>query len=279
MCQNSARINTIITIPGSISFRRAIPTQRIPTLILIFADLHLGRFDDQDASLLTDMEACIDGYLGNPSSQLHEIIFLGDVFDSYMEYPNDISMLTTQFANLLKSYQKQGITVSYHVGNHDPWHSTFFRRQLNDNLFLAPVKREIYTKRAYLSHGDEVSSYTLRGRVARYFMRSPFWYRLYTMILPPDVGQKIPAWISRKYAGLSPRQETIDGLKYPAFEILNTSDFDLVLFGHAHQSASELTSDGQYINTGSWLLNRSYIEISEQSVTVRLYSNQESLSK
>jgi len=196
-----------------------------------------------------------------------------------MEYPNKTSAIASQFADLLRNYQAKGITVSYHVGNHDPWHSTFFKEQLNDNLFLAPVKREIYSKKAYLSHGDEASSRNIRGRVSRYFMRSNFWYRVYTTVLPAGIGQRIPAWISRKYAGLTPRQETIDDLKYAAHEILNMSEVDLVLFGHAHQSVSELTFDGHYINTGSWLLNRSYVEISEQSVDVRLYSDQESQSK
>ncbi len=191
-----------------------------------------------------------------------------------MEYPGNLPVLATKFADLLESYQTRGIAVSYHVGNHDPWHSTFFMKRLNGNLYQAPLTREIYTKKTYLSHGDEASSNNFRGRVARYFMRSTFWYRVYTTLLPSGIGQKIPTWISRKYAGLNPRQETIDSLRYAAHEILNTSEVDLVLFGHAHQSACELTSDGQYINAGSWLLNRSYVEISEQSVDVRLYSKQ-----
>ena len=243
-------------------------------MILIFSDLHLGRFKDQDASLLTDIESCLNKYSVKPSTQLEEVIFLGDVFDSFMEYPSNISGYALQFSGLLKTLLKKGINVSYHVGNHDPWHSSFFSGILGNNLYFAPVRRKLSSRQAYLSHGDEASTYNYRGRIARYFMRSTFWYRTYTTVLPSTAGQKIPAWISRKFAGLEPRQKTIDNLKYAAHEILGNSNVDLVLFGHAHQSVSELTSDGQYVNTGSWLLSRSYVEISEESVNIRLYSNE-----
>lgn len=191
-----------------------------------------------------------------------------------MEYPDKVTSIAIQFAGFVARIQSMGITVSYHVGNHDPWHSSFFVNRLDGKLFRSPARRELCSRRAYLSHGDETVPRPLSGRIARYFMRNQLWYRAYTMILPSSLGQRIPAWVSRKYAGLEPRPATVQALRNAALEILDASEIDLVVFGHAHQTASELTASGQYVNSGSWLLSRSFIEIKKDSVRIRLFEKE-----
>jgi UDP-2,3-diacylglucosamine hydrolase len=242
-------------------------------VILIFSDLHLGRFPNQDPDILRDLEACLNMYEQTRPKSLTEIILLGDVFDAFLEFENNIPDITREVGELLKDLQSRDIRVSYHAGNHDAWHKTYFDELLHGRLYRKPHTRKIGSRKVYLSHGDEAEKYSLSGRFFRQIMRSDLSFKMYTSLLPSKIGQRIPQQISRKKAGLSPDSSTIEALHLSAREILDFSDIDLVIYGHAHQSSTDVSVGGQYVNTGSWLLSRSYVELTEDSVRVRLYNS------
>jgi UDP-2,3-diacylglucosamine hydrolase len=242
-------------------------------VILIFSDLHLGRFPDQDSDILRDLEVCLSMYEKKQPKLLTEIILLGDVFDAFLEFENNISDITREISEVIVGLQSRDIRVSYHVGNHDAWHKNYFDKLLHGRLYRKPHTRRIGSRKVYLSHGDEAEKYSLSGRIIRQIMRSDLSFKLYTALLPSKMGQRIPQQISRKKAGLAPESSTIEALYLAALEILDSSDVDLVIYGHAHQSSTDVSIGGQYINTGSWLLNRSYVELTEDSVRVRLYNS------
>ena len=242
-------------------------------MIFVFSDLHLGRFPDKDQEILDDLRSCLFDSAQDESHTLTEIILLGDVFDSYMEFVGRLPDIAVKMVELIDELQSKGILVSYHVGNHDPWHKSFFYDRLEGRLYHAPQTRQIGERLVYLSHGDEADEYSVFGRFARRIMRSEWSYRLYTSVIPYKWGQQLPQFLSRKYAGLAPESATIKALHLAGLEVLNASEIDLVLFGHAHQSTTDVSVNGQYVNTGSWLLNRSYVELTEDSVRVRLFNS------
>ena len=241
-------------------------------MILIFSDMHLGRFPEQDDEILCDLRSCISEMRTLNSETIREVVFLGDVFDAFIEFTGNLPEIAIRFSTLIADMQSIGIAVSYHVGNHDPWHKNYFDKQLDGRLYRKPRTRRIGKRMVYLSHGDESETRSIFGSLARSIMRSDLSFTLYTALLPNRFGQRLPQWVSRKFSGLGPDPTTIQALHLSGLEILDSTDVDLVIYGHAHQSTTDISIGGQYVNTGSWLLSRSYAELTNDSIQIKLYS-------
>lgn len=234
-------------------------------VILVISDIHLGRSLQKDVELVDHLIDCARSYGAN----LKELILLGDVFDAYMEYPKVTDSRVTLLRPLLEELQFRNVIVTYHVGNHDPWHLTFFQSEFGITVLHAPTQRTINRRNYYLSHGDKEANRGLVVRISRHFMRSPIYYLLYRKVLPAQMGQELPRFVSRKYASLHANNDTIRKLQKAASQILLSDEIDIVIMGHCHEQSKEAFFGGHYYNSGSWYVDLSYLEIRPNTVVLK----------
>lgn len=234
-------------------------------VILVISDIHLGRSPQKDVELVDHLADCVRFY----GTNLIELIFLGDVFDAYMEYPKVTDSCVTLLRPLFEELQFRKVIVTYHVGNHDPWHLTCFQSEFGITVLHAPIRRTVNRRNYYLSHGDKEANRGLYTRIARHFMRSPVYYRLYRKVLPAQMGQDLPRWVSRKYASLHVNNDTVRTLQGAASQILLSEEIDIVIMGHCHEQSKETLLGGHYYNSGSWYVDLSYLEIRPNTVILK----------
>jgi len=187
-----------------------------------------------------------------------------------MEYESRIDSEVSHLRPIVDEARSQNVSLSYHVGNHDPWHLSFMEDQLGIKLVTRPLVRTLSGRQVYLSHGDEEDVRGFRSRFARHLMRTAIYYNLYRL-LPARIGQAIPRWISRKYADPRPNEATIERLKVAASDILESKQIDYVIFGHSHQQSHNTFRTGEYFNTGSWFIDLSYLEIMPNTVVPKCW--------
>ena len=231
-------------------------------VIIIVSDIHFGRSPRQDTDLVDQLTACLRSY-GN---HLKELILLGDVFDAYLEYPNTTVPAVEIIRPLLEELLFRNVIVTYHVGNHDPWHLSFFKTEFAISVVEGSVKRIVNRRHVYLSHGDKEAKRGLGASISRHFMRTPIYYRIYRWVLPAKIGQRLPEWVSRKYANPQINRRTVQSLRAAAARILHSEDIDTVIMGHCHEQSDENMLGGHYYNSGSWFVDLSYLEIRPNTV-------------
>ncbi|GMQ81140.1 MAG: hypothetical protein BMS9Abin05_0571 [Rhodothermia bacterium] len=187
-----------------------------------------------------------------------------------MEYKSKIDPEVSYLRSIVDEARSQNVSLSYHVGNHDPWHLDYMEDRLGFNLVTRPLVRTLSGRQVYLSHGDEEDVRGFRSRFARHLMRTAIYYNLYRL-LPAGIGQTLPRWISRKYADPRPNAYTIERLKIAASDILESKKVDCVIFGHSHQQSHSTFRTGDYFNSGSWFIDLSYLEILQDTVVPRCW--------
>lgn len=238
-------------------------------MTLVFSDLHLGRSPERDSVLVTNLSRCIDSY----GQAVDEVVFLGDIFDAFLEYPDSVQSIALLMQPVFQGLLDNNISVHYHVGNHDPWHLSFFSETIGIPVYSKPVIREIDGLSIYFSHGDEEDIGGRMSRGIRQIIRSGFSYRLYRFVLPARFGQWLPEWVSRGHSSSIVKLQTAVNLAGGAGRILRSTDCEVVIFGHSHQQLRSKTSDGLYINTGSWFVDGSYVEITSDSIAGRKWKS------
>jgi len=242
-------------------------------LTLIFSDLHLGRSAIADAGLVESLSSCISAYAG----ELEEVILLGDVFDAYMEYPGRREPVIDVFSPVLELPALRDVRISYHVGNHDPWHLTYFRDAFGVLVIRRPVVRKLAGRETYLSHGDEEDAGGPWSRVLRHFMRQDFYFWLYRTVIPAPFGQKLPRFVSQKWGRTGVRDETVFALRTAARRIVDAGIAEVVVFGHSHRQEEVNWQDGSYLNVGSWFEDLSYLEVWPNSIVRANWANSRSM--
>lgn len=228
-------------------------------MIVVVSDLHLGKKPETDQASLRELRDCI------ASTGPSEVIFLGDTFDAFIEYPRHLPKPVVDWSEMAFLLQRDGIDVHFIAGNHDRWH-----RQHIAQLIGREVQREASThswagRRIHLEHGDGIESLDSFTRFARFVSGHPISFRLYTLALPFGLGQKLAAWVSRKYASFETNKETVATLEKHAMDIIQSGRADIVLMGHCHHPSLVDTDDGIYINTGDWYARRTFCLLDDGS--------------
>lgn len=225
-------------------------------LIYVASDLHLGVASaDTEKAFLAWLEHC--------GSRASRVILNGDVFDFWFEYGSVVPRGHTRVLGALAALVDGGVPVLLMGGNHDWWGGDYLTGELGLEFLQEPTVLNLAGRRTLLAHGDGLGSgdfgyrvlkAVLRGRLTRFAFR---W-------LHPDLG----AWVARKVSktpfhpsGPTPKQLARSKfLEAWAAEQLSLSpELDQVILGHTHVPVSkELFPGRHYVNTGDWLLNRSY---------------------
>jgi UDP-2,3-diacylglucosamine hydrolase len=224
--------------------------------IYLASDVHLG-------SAPPETEPAFLQWLDHCGTHASRVIINGDLFDFWFEYRSAIPRGHTRVLGALASLVDAGIPVLLMGGNHDWWGGSYLRDEIGVEFHQEPVVLELHGRKVLRAHGDGVGGgdlgyrllkLVLRGRLTRWAFR---W-------LHPDVG----AWVARKVSKTDARLgEPLEKqlartrfLERWATEYLEShGDVDLVVLGHTHIPLLKEAFPGRfYLNTGDWLVNRSY---------------------
>lgn len=226
-------------------------------MIFIVSDLHLGKDVSSDADSLTQLSACLE------STRPDHLIFLGDVFDAFIDTGNEPPSYVEAWASGIRPFISNGCQVSYLMGNHDRWHRGYVE-QLTGN---APIRRSMSLDWAgqhiQLEHGDFGPSHDGSTSFARWLSDLPLMHRLYTSVLPFGGAGALAAAISRRFSSFEPNPAAVKALRDYAGQVVATQGVDGVIMGHCHQPGlfdlSMFKQDAWYLNSGDWYEHRSFL--------------------
>ena len=228
-------------------------------MIFIVSDLHLGKHPHRDEESLRDLTACVSAI--DPET----IVFLGDVFDAFIESSADLPAPVIAWAERVRAWQDEGRSVQYLMGNHDRWHRIFVRDLIGEEPIRAGRDGSWGELRIHMEHGDRAQPHKTLTRFARWLSDQPLIYRLYTLVLPFGWSHAVAAAVSRRFASFAPDPRTVSALKNHARRISKEQGFDGVIMGHCHQAGLFRFQHGSwYLNTGDWYESRTFVCLGEQ---------------
>jgi len=207
------------------------------------------------------------------AARSRHLILNGDIFDFWFEYESVIPRGHTRTLGLLAKMVDAGIRVDFVGGNHDWWGGSYLEEEVGVHFHRKPVRLEVAGYRALVAHGDGLGpgdggyralASVLRNRFTRWAFR---WVH-------PDLGARVAQIVSRTdrrpvgLEGTSPalarRAPVLE--RWAREELLANPELDLILLGHTHTPVKREVAPGRfYLNSGDWLLHRSYLELREGS--------------
>ena len=224
-------------------------------MVLFISDMHLGRSGYPEARR---QEADLIAFLRSVRDDVEHLYLLGDVFEEYIEYHHLIPKGFARFQGLLADWADAGIPITYLVGNHDPWHQSYFETEIG-----VVVEHEFaivthHGKRLYLAHGDGIVTSSRWKAWMKSWLRHPVPVWIYRHVLPGDVGMSLARLVNSTFGKRKIDHALVDGLRRHARGILPKTRVDAVIFGHSHYSELSTWPEGQYLNTGYWHETRTF---------------------
>lgn len=235
--------------------------------VFLVSDLHLG-------AVPPATEEAFRRWLLHVKESGSRLIINGDLFDFWFEYRRVVLAEHVRVLAALADLVESGVPVLLMGGNHDWWGDSFLEERIGVDFHQEPLRMQLHGRSVLLAHGDGLGTGDLGYRCLRLFLRSPVTRWLFRR-LHPDLG----AWLADRVSGT--REEAAAGpdprnagraafLQAWASDLLaRDSTLDIVAAGHSHSPAVVEVSPGRfYVNSGDWVLHRSYVTIGEQGTPV-----------
>ena len=201
------------------------------------SDVHLGAGDEKQARRT---EQRFVEWLDTVAKDAEGIFLVGDVFDFWFEYNNVIPKGFVRTLGKLAELTDRGIKITLITGNHDMWTKDYLKRECGVDVFHTPQSVEIYGKRLFVAHGDNMNiknqpilrlmNATFRSRLARV---------LFSWLIHPDLALSFGKW----WSGKSRKSHSTELLSESTLSFLvdygrsyksNNPATDYIIFGHMH---------------------------------------------
>lgn len=215
---------------------------------IIISDVHIGSVHSNENDLLNFIK----------SKSFDELIINGDFLD-LIKCP-DFSPKSLEILNYLIESKKK---IIYIIGNHDSPIKSFEGRELLNIEFKTSYSFDYSNRKYFVTHGDNYDSGLVRYSgimklisLIQYFLEKSFKINL-SSILSKIKGNK--------------------GRVKSFWSIVDSNkDSDVVIIGHLHKPevliwVNEDSRVKTYANTGDWVENNTYIEISNGLLRLKKY--------
>jgi UDP-2,3-diacylglucosamine pyrophosphatase LpxH len=234
--------------------------------LLFLSDVHLGGFSDQENSRIESELVQLISYCQRNNIQL---AILGDLFDYWMEFPDQPPRLGQKLLDRFEEYNRQLGPTLYITGNHDNW--TF--GHLEDRGFAVEPEYQtmiIGDQRCLLLHGDGLRDPALKvpRPLMNRIIRHPLFIKWYQRLCTPSIGISIMKHFSRFNRWLDGQQAKTEALNNWAKKQLKQSEWDLIISGHDHMPRRKHFPFGSYINLGTFYNHRTMALYNNASVTI-----------
>jgi UDP-2,3-diacylglucosamine hydrolase len=202
-----------------------------------------------------------------------EVFLMGDVFDFWFEYKTVVPKGYIRFLGKLAELADAGIKLYFFKGNHDMWMFDYFEQELGATIISNEIIIERNGKKFFLHHGDGLGPGDGSYKMLKKIFRSNLCQWLFARI-HPNLGVGIANhWSksSRIAKGNWEKKTDIEQewLVTASREIIKTTFFDYLIFGHRHFPVDIMLNDNsRYINLGEWVHYNSYAVFDGQELTL-----------
>lgn len=206
--------------------------------------------------------------------QYDMLILNGDIFDLWTESRLTLVKGYFPLLHVLALIAESGTRLIYVSGNHDFWFGDFFRDILPLEIYPDRFSFTADGRKILVCHGDDHTENDLRYRIFRRVVRSEIVRRLYSL-LHPDLALEIGRAMSR--SSRNRRTDTARmrlktaGLESYAKRQIKSKGQDIVIMGHSHNPTHKVLDKGEYLNSGDWITNFSYVNIIDGITTLCKY--------
>lgn len=217
----------------------------------------MGGFDNATNSALEHDAAELVRYCATNGIRL---IFHGDLFDYWMEYPGRKPAYAQLFRDAVTQYAANHGNILSITGNHDNW----MLGLLEEEGFDIRHEHEFVNldgKRVLILHGDGLRdpSLALPRPLFHRFLRHPAFVWMYRFILPFVWATGIMRWFSRWQRKRRPEPDDTQTLDQWAEMALDKGWADVVIAGHHHDIRHVKTNKGEYLNAGAFYRTRTVL--------------------
>lgn len=235
--------------------------------VFLVSDVHLG-------AVPARTEQAFRRWLLHVKESGSRLIINGDLFDFWFEYRKVIPGEHVRVLALLADLVESGVPVLVMGGNHDWWGGDFLRQRIGVDFRREPVRLRVKGKSLLVAHGDGLGPGDLGYRILRLVLRGRFSRWVFRR-LHPDLGMRIAERVSGTRTHLAAgRGPANDGrpeflANWAGEQLEHDASLDIVALGHGHLPAlTEVAPDRFYVNTGDWVLHRSYVTIDDSGTPV-----------
>lgn len=217
---------------------------------VIISDVHLGSFSSKEKSLLCFLK----------SIDFDELIINGDFLD-LIKCPN-FSETTLEIINFLATCNKK---IIYIIGNHDSQLSNFANNSLLNIEFKTSYSFEYSGRSYFVTHGDNYDSGLVKYELFMKMMS--VIQNFFEKTLKIDIGTMWSNFNNKK-----------NKIKHFWSIVDSNISYDVVIIGHVHRPEVLIWVDKEsrvktYANTGDWVSNKTYIDISNGMLRLKKYED------
>lgn len=222
---------------------------------IFIADAHLRDPDDPNYRSLVR-------FLDTLPADTDTLYLLGDIFEFWIGYPRPVYGHYREIVDCLKGVRGRGVHIVYFEGNHDFHLGSYFREQLQAEVYEAGAVLEIGGERVYLCHGDQVNRRDYRYRLFRFLLHNPL-VRALVPVFSRRLADRAAVILSRR----SSKKHEVRKKRWDYRAIVHSfakerfaSGCDAVITGHFHLPICKKEGGRTFISLGDWITHFSYAQ-------------------
>jgi UDP-2,3-diacylglucosamine hydrolase len=202
------------------------------------------------------------------------LLLNGDIFDLWISWKHVIIKEYFDLLKILRDLKENGTQIVMTPGNHDFWLDGYLSDQIGIEICKSDFCGTINGKKFYMDHGDRYTKNDIRYHIFRFLVRTRFIKKL-AALLHPDLVLDLGILLSRSSRNRripeKRQRNMINSLEEAAQKILDSTDYDFVIFSHSHVPKVIEFSSGTYANPGDWIVHSSYLEYSQGEIKIKEY--------
>lgn len=243
--------------------KKARPVDLSASRITFLSDAHLGA----TIRSAQPRDDALRSFLEELPEKTDRIVFLGDMFDFWIEYDGWIRPELRPFVHVLEALSYAGVRLDYVPGNHDFSIESVLKKTCNVTIHPPCIEFRLFGKRFFASHGDRLTDTGCHHRILRRILWHPANLRLYKR-LPRSSAIRLALWfsaLSRNSKDCATQIHSSDAMRRIGLSLLQ-SGYDGVVLAHTHMADTTQWNGGQYCNTGQWLHRYTYVTLDRQGL-------------
>ena len=231
-----------------------------PSKKIYFAsDVHLGALTKS-----REREMVFVNWLHQIKEDAAMIFLLGDIFDFWFEYRKVAPQGFVRVLGAIAGICDSGIPVHFFTGNHDIWVFDYLPRETGMIIHHEPFETEIYGKKFFLAHGDDLGKTDKAYQLLKGFFHNKFAQWVFAKI-HPDLSFRLAHYWSKNsrlakgISGVGFLGEELEHQIIYARKKLKEKHFDYFVLGHRHIALDfQLSESSKLFILGDWFQECTY---------------------
>jgi UDP-2,3-diacylglucosamine hydrolase len=182
-----------------------------------------------------------------------------------MEWKNLIIKDYFDIFYIFKKLKENGCRLVFTCGNHDFWIGDFLKDHIGFEIYKQHFTLEINNQKIYIEHGDQHTTNDWRFKLMYKIIKKPVIQKM-ASLLHPQISLYIGSCVSRTHPNRKKSDyitaQTENELLQKANQLSKNND--IIIFAHSHKPCTINLENCQYLNTGDWVTNNSFILLDEK---------------